>query len=266
MHKFIVFMLLFMAIPSTYQAKEAEKVKAQYPSSGKLIKNMDEQELEQVVAYAKDHNDQENFFQAYNQLISHCQDHAKIKVYKLDVADYCFQLEDYIKAGIRYEEFCLLYPGSQESEYAQYKLILCMFYTSLEADKDQDSTTKTVNLSMIFLKHAKNEKFISEIQTIYNTCRHRLFEHEVCVFDTYLKVQKFTGAQKRLEYIKTSFSDVEHIDEYVVYLEKVYDTVKNPATRPFIFKINLNDALKKSQEKQPVAPKDLHKAVSFFVA
>lgn len=231
----------------------------------KMIKNMNTEELEQAVAYFRVKKDQESLFQAYYKLINHSQDHVSIKKYKLDLADFCFEIKDFAKAHTKYEEFCLLYPGSQESEYAQYKLILCLFYLSLEADRDQNDTHKTINCITVFLKRAKNELFIQETQDIYKTCRKRLFEHEVIVFDTYLKLQKFTGAQKRLEYISSHFDDIENIDKYIVYLQNIYETVKNPATRPFIFKIKLADALV-AKPKSEKTDTDVKKTVAFFIA
>jgi len=270
MHIFSLVMLLMLGISSISDAKDAsaklsKNNKSGYPCPGKLIKNMNSDELELVIAYAEERNDHELLFQAYAQLINHSQDHEKLKTYKLNLSDFCFKIEDYAKAAQKYEEFCILYPGSQESEYAQYKLILCTFYLSLSADRDQSDTMKTINLILLFLKRAKEEKFINETETIYTTCRHRLFEHEVLVFDTYLKQKRFTGAQKRLEYIQTNFQDIANLDKYVIYLQDIYNTVKDPKTRPFIFKIKIEDALSK-KEKQPVTPKDVQKAVSFFVA
>jgi len=270
MHIFSLLMLLALSASSISDAKDAsaklaKNEKSGYPCPGKLIKNMNSEELEKVIAYAEERKDHELLVQTYNQLINHSQDHIKIKSYKLNLADFYFKTEDYAKASFKYEEFCILYPGSDESEYAQYKLILCTFYLSLSADRDQADTVKTINLTSLFLKRAKNEKFISETETIYKTCRYRLFEHEVLVMDTYLKQKKFTGAQKRLEYIQANFQDIPHLDQYMKYLQNIYDTVKDPKTRPFIFKVNLPDALVKKETK-PVQPKDVAKAVSFFVA
>jgi|GEM_PF-1274225 len=270
MHIFSLLMLLVLGLSSTCDAKDAsaklaKNEKSGYPCPGKLIKNMDSDELEKVIVYAQERNDHELLIQTYNQLINHSQDHVKIKFYKLNLADFYFKTEEYAKAAFKYEEFCILYPGSDESEYAQYKLILCTFYLSLSADRDQSDTMKTINLTSLFLKRAKDAKFISETETIYKTCRHRLFEHEVLVMDTYLKQKRFTGAQKRLEYIQANFQDIPNLDQYMVYLQNIYDIVKDPKTRPFVFKIKLEDALAKKETK-PVEPKDVAKAVSFFVA
>lgn len=245
---------------------QVAKVKKSHPVPGKVLKKMDAQELDKVITYGKETGDVDLVFKAFYHIINILQDHNQIKHYKLDLADYCFSLEDWVKAASRYEEFCLLYPGSDKSEYAQYKLILCTFYVSLSPDRDQSDTIKTLNLITHFLKRAKDQKFISEAESIHTTCRKRLFEHETVVFETLLQQQKFIGAQKRIEYIESNFQDVADLASYVAYLKELLETVKNPETRPFVVRVRLKDALQPRPTKKSVKKSDVAKAVSFFVA
>jgi len=240
------------------------KEKPVYPCAHKLIKNMNIDELKLVREYAKTIQDNELVFKTYYHLINLTTKHEEIKTYKLELADYCFQMENYTKASIVYEEFCILYPGSQESEYTQYKLILCTFNLSLSADRDQSLTHKVINLIEVFLTRAKNQKFIDETKTIFNTCKKRLFEHEAFVFETYIKQQKFIGAQKRLEYIEQKFQDIPNFDFYVTYLKNILELTKNPKTRPFKIHFDINNALIKTEKK--VHSSAIKRAISFFVA
>jgi outer membrane assembly lipoprotein YfiO len=245
----------------------AKKTKSAYPVKDKSIKEMSEDELKLIIEYAKEKKDSELAFTAFYYIMSVCQDHVRMKSYKLDLADYTYSIQSYEKAAKVYEEFCLLYPGSQESEYAQYKLVLCTFYISLEADRDQSDTTKTINLITHFLPKAKDQKYIDEAQSIFKTCRKRLFVHEVVVLETYLKQKKFTAAKKRLEYMEENFKDIVNVEKYLAYLQKAYEVVKDPKTRPFYFTLDIEDALKESKlEKKKISKKDAQKAVSFFVA
>ncbi len=243
----------------------SKKQKLQHPVPGKSLKTMTAQELAQVIEYAKAIADSDLAFKAFYHIFSALDDHNQLKTYKLDLADYCYGLDSWEKAATRYEEFCLLYPGSEQAEYAQYKLILCTFYLSLNADKDQSSTIKTINLIIHFLKRAKNPKFMSEMESIFKTCRKRLLDHEVVVLETYLKQQKFIGAQTRIDYIKQNFQDISNIEKYIAYLEEMFALVQNPNTRPFTFKLNLDSALEQKITKTP-KKSGRQKAVSFFVA
>lgn len=259
--------LLNKMFPAKVRKKSAVK-KNSYPVPGKSINKMNEDELVLVLEYAKTKQDKDLAFKVYYHLLSVCQDHTKLKTYKLDLADYCYGLQDYEKAALKYEEFCLLYPGCNEAEYAEYKLILCTFYMSLEAHRDQTDTNRTISFINHFLNKAKDQKYIDEATSIFKTCRKRLLQHEVIVFEIYLKQQKFTGAQKRLEYIEKNFNDIENIEKYFQHLQKIYTLIKDPVTRPFYFTIKLEDALldQKALAKKKITQEDVAKTVSFFVA
>ncbi|MFA5998390.1 MAG: outer membrane protein assembly factor BamD [Candidatus Babeliales bacterium] len=268
--------LLFSITPLLNQAKYNPlfgsmlvSTKPPYPCPGKLVKNMDEQELRQVLEYGKIVKDGELVHKTYFYLFKISTEQSAIKEYKLGLADYCFLQEDYEKASGCYEDFFMLYPGSKEAAYSQYKSILCSFYLSLSADRDQTATHKTISLINFFLMKETDQKFIDEVKTIYTTCRERLFKHEAHVFENYIKQQKFLSAEKRLEYIEKNFQDIKNIKEYEIYLKEMLELTKNPDTRPFLVRFDLKNALsKKASDKKEVTEKKsaLRKISSFFLA
>jgi outer membrane assembly lipoprotein YfiO len=228
-------------IKKSKKEKKSEKLK--FPFPGVLLKDMNEEQLEKTIAYAKQAQDQELAFKAYAYLISQSKSQETIKKYKLDFADYAFELQDYEKASMAYEDFGILYPGSAEAEYAQYKAILCAFLTSLDFDRDQSITHKTISLCLLFGPKAKDEKFASESLRIYKICRKRLFDHELYVFETYLKMLKFNSAAKRLEYIEKEFSDVPDHEKYITYCKEMLVLLENRKTRPFYIQLRPENAL-----------------------
>jgi len=244
------------------------KTKIAYPVPNKYVKDMNEEELNKVLEYGKNVNDSELVFKCYFYLIGMSAQQGTIKTYKLGLADYCFDREDYEKASQGYEEYFMLYPGSKEAEYTQYKSILCSFYLCLASDRDQTQTLKTISLIQFFLQRAKNEIFINEAKEIYTTCRQKLFEHEVHVFAHYISRQKFTSAQKRIEYLEKNFHDIAHVQEYITYCKDMMELMKNPQTRPFFLKFDLKNALIKKDvvkiEDEKVA--DVQKTTAFFLA
>lgn len=247
------------------KSKKAEKpAKPVYPFPKILVKDQDENQLEQTLVYAKAVDDKELIFKAFFYLISQSKSQEKIKHYKIDYADYTFGIEDYEKALMGYEEFGMLYPGSAEAEYAQYKAILCNFFLSLSFDHDQTLTQRTVSSCLLFLQKVKDEKFLKETENIYKSCRQRLFDHEVYVLETYLKLKKFSSARKRIEYIEKEFKDIANLEKYVAYLNRAFEIVKNPSTRPFIIQLDLKNAL--VEKKEQVDPSKLRRAVPLFLA
>jgi outer membrane assembly lipoprotein YfiO len=260
----LILSLSYNNIHSKYIPLFSAKAKPQYPVPSKLIKNMDEQELQQVLVYGKEVQDTELVFKTFFHLFSQSTSQESIKTYKLDLADFCFGIKDWEKASAAYEEFLMLYPGSKEFEYAQYKAILCTFYLSLSFDRDQSGTQKAIAMCQLFLQRAKEVKFIEETQTILTSCRQRLFDHEIYVLETYLKQAKVGSALKRIEYIQKEFTDIKHLSEYIMYLNELCDIVNNPKTRPFILKVDLTQALKEKKERPTKSA--LGKITSFFLA
>lgn len=234
------------------------------PCPGKLLKNMEESELEAMLPYGKAIQDKDLVLKTFFHLISQSKSQEKIKFYKIDFADYSFGIEDYDKALLAYEEFGILYPGSSEAEYAQYKAILCTFLLSLGFDKDQTNTQRTISMCLLFLQKAKNEKFITETKNIHTSCRQRLFDHEVYVLETYLKLNKTKSASKRIEYIEKEFTDIAHLAENVAYLKEAVKIVENPKTRPFNIQLNLKNALIKKEDRTSTSK--LRRTTSFFLA
>ena len=233
------------------------------PHPSQFIKDMNEQELNNMLTYAKQTDQTDFVFKIFHFLMTVTQSQDALRNYKLDLADYCYQLKDFEKASVCYEEFFHLYPGSNEAEYTQYKAILCWFYRSLAPDKDQSFTDKTLILVEDFLNKAKNKAYIQETNDIKQKCRQKLFEHEACVFETYIKHKKFKGAQKRLEYIKEHFQDIKDLDRYTAYLEKMHSIASDPH-RPFFIHFNLQDAL--SDKKESTNPEKKKKTALFFLS
>lgn len=228
--------------------QKTHKKKPQHPHPKKLIKDMSEQELVETLAYAKTTQDNEFIFKVFHALLSQSPNQNNLKNYKIDLADYCFKIKDYEKAVYTYEDFVTLYPGSQEAEYAQYKAIISSFLLCLEPCCDQSITQKTIFMIEEFQKKAKNELFIQETKEIFTKCRQKLFEHEVHVFEHYLKQKQFKSSEHRYKYIEENFQDIKHIEQYLTYMKKMTDIVKDPKRCPFIITFNLKDALNEKTE------------------
>lgn len=229
-------------VRSTGNQKNSKK-RLNNPHSNKLLKDMTEQELIDMLLYAKSLNDREFVFKVFHYLLSHSSNQNNLKSYKLDLADYCFTIKDFEKAAISYEDFSVHYPGCAEIEYAQYKCIISWFAICLEPSRDQSLTNKVIFLIDEYLRKATNKKFIEEVTTIRKKCRQKLFDHEVHVFEHYLKQKKIKSAQARQLHMQEQFKDIEHIEHYVQYCNQMIEIVKDPKRCPFFITFNLKDAL-----------------------
>lgn len=227
--------------------KNTTQTKLANPYPHILLKDMTEEQLQEMLPFTKSQGEKEAVFKVFHFLVSHSSDQNNIKNYKIDLADYCFKIKDYDKSAYCYEEFSMLYPGSKESEYAQYKAVLCWFYLSLDSNRDQSNTQKTIILIDEFLRKATNQTFIEEARTIRKQCRQKLFEHEIHVFEHYLKRKKHSSAQSRYTHMEENFKDIENLQLYLDYCKKAQEIVKDPKQCPFLIKFDIKEALGKKE-------------------
>ncbi len=200
------------------------------PYSTTPLKKLKAHELEEVYAYTQTHKmDSAFMIDLLERLIALSDNHAGVKKYKLQLADTHYAAHHIEKAAACYEEFGVLYPGSEESEYVLYKAVSCMFELSLEPDRDQTNSKKTISLVKGFLKRAKNQELIDEANIILQQCYDRLYEHEVYVFNFYAKKKNFVAAQMRLDYIaKTFIETISDLGQKVADLTAQLELKKNP--------------------------------------
>lgn len=125
----------------------------------------------------------------------------------LEIADINFDRGALKLSAEGYEKFLRLYPGDKQAEYAQYKGLLSNFYAMLEADRDQTATHNTIKLADAFL--AKNDRYkdyAGDVKSIKLSCYERLYDHEVTVFEYYLKKGSHQAAKTRLTAIKKTYN------------------------------------------------------------
>ena len=200
------------------------------PYGSTPVKKMTLDQLNEVYEYTqKNKVDLHLLANVLERLISLSDNHASVKIYKLQYADAHFQMKHIELAAAYYEDFSTLYPGSPESEYALYKAVLCMFELSLDADRDQTNTKKTIALAQEFLKRSPKPEFKEEIETTLTTCYTRLYDHEVYVFNFYIRKKNFVSAQMRLDSIPKLFDKlIPDLDNKIAELAKQLELAKNP--------------------------------------
>ncbi len=200
------------------------------PYSSTPLKKLKAPELEEVYAYTQTHTmDSPFMIHLLERLIALSDNHASVKKYKLQLAETHYAAHHIEKAAIYYEDFAMMYPGSKECEYVLYKAVVCMFELSLEPDRDQTNTRKTITLIKEYLKRARKQDLIEEANLMLQQCYNRLYDHEVYVFNFYTKKKNFVAAELRLDYIGKSFTQtIPNIDQKVEALKAQLHLAKNP--------------------------------------
>lgn len=123
----------------------------------------------------------------------------------LEMADLFFLDGDYKKAQYIYAQYCALYPGSSQQEYALYRSILSSFKSILSIDRDQTHTEDTVALTLIFLNQEHFVTYRDEVHEIQKQCYEHLFASECSICSFYMVHGKLKAAEKRLKKIRETW-------------------------------------------------------------
>ena len=185
------------------------------------MQNLKEDGALSVYTYHKNRNDKFLQVRALERLVQIATDQTILADGLLALADLYYGYQHNLeKAANMYEKFATLFPGSEQSDYASYKSIVCLFYSTLLAERDQTATTHAITLAGSFLKKTTNENYKKEVQDILKQCYYRLFESEKSIFLFYMKQKKYIAAQKRIQYIKENIIDkIENGKEEVAVLQ-----------------------------------------------
>lgn len=172
-----------------------------------------------------------------------CDDLDKIHDLMLEVADLYFDEGQLPKAEKVYNEFTILYPGSEHVEYCLYKAILCAYYATLTVDRDQTKTVGTLELTERFLQNDKMfTTYLAEVQRIDRECVTKLAEHELYVAHYYIN----KGVPSSLRAAQTRLTEVRN--KYLIKLPQVEKGLLKCEVQ--IARASNNEALCQEKEKE----------------
>ncbi|MGB8366937.1 MAG: outer membrane protein assembly factor BamD [Candidatus Babeliales bacterium] len=155
------------------------------------------------------------------QMLKLCDDIYKMAAHLLELGDLLFEGEKFEKSGKIYTEFTMLYPGNDQIEYALYRAILCSFYQTLDADRDQTKTTETIKLIDNFLDRADIfSQYKTEVYQIQSNCYQKLIASEIGICTFYIKRGSYRPAQKRLDGLQQEWlPKIPALESQVILLE-----------------------------------------------
>jgi len=135
-----------------------------------------------------------------------CTDLEALGNLMLELADLHFDIGQLNRAENLYTEFVRQYPGHTSTEYASYKSILCSFWATLDSDRDQSTTKETIERATTFLERKKVFRtYTNQVTKILTSCREKLLESEINIFNFYTKRGDYRAAKTRLENIEKEF-------------------------------------------------------------
>ncbi len=168
-------------------------------------KNSDEMKFVELKKQALTHLDKGNKRDAVfflEKMVAHHSDNQHVGLYKLMLADLYFKMSRHIQSYEMYQHFHELYPADQKAEYASYKAILSKYYQTLRTDCDSTATEQTLRLCKGHLQNPTYINYQKDVSDIENTCRKKIVDKEVYVYNFYLREGKVQSARNRLKYLR----------------------------------------------------------------
>jgi len=186
--------------------KKKAKKRAKKDTPKKAFKDLTYDDLKKAKNKLVAAGKKETAIKHIEKMIPLCNDIQELRNLTLEVADLLFDTGSRIKAEQLYTQFVQLYPGDPNIEYVSYKALLCCFWQTLDAERDQSKTKQAITLAQNFLdRSAVFTEYTDEVTNILVTSQNRLFDSEVNVFKFYLKQGDFLSAQSRLTNIEKDF-------------------------------------------------------------
>jgi outer membrane assembly lipoprotein YfiO len=136
------------------------------------------------------------------QLLKTCTNITLLSQHLLELADVLYADNQFKKAAVVYTQYCSLYPGSAQQEYALYRSILSSFACILPIDRDQTKTEETLALAETFLKQDHFKQYRDEVAHVQTKCYEHLAASECDICNFYITRNKFPAAEKRLKKIR----------------------------------------------------------------
>lgn len=153
-----------------------------------------------------------------NRMLTICSAPEELSRIRLEAADTIFELGDLEKAQLAYHDYATFYPGSEHAEYAAYKEILCIYYQTLDHDRDQTLTKEAIERSRQFLAQKTFSSYTNDVKSVRKHCILSLFEHESEIIKFYLEQNKLTAVEQRLIALREQFASSE-LNPRIITLE-----------------------------------------------
>lgn len=199
------------AVPSLLYTRYEAKTDPNPPGHiRKSIKTMSCAELESLKEYYLVTKNTTAAVPCLEQLIKICEVPQRLQELYLELADVQFELGNMDSASKYYTLYLSLYPSSPHRAYVHYRAILCKFYLTFSADRDQTRTEETLTLTQEYLNQAKTDKssyvaYIPDVEDVHKQCCRKLYDHDMYIVNFYYKKGSYQAASVHLEHAKKRY-------------------------------------------------------------
>lgn len=141
---------------------------------------------------------------------------------ELKIAEAHFLGEEYIEAGVAYEEFLKNHPNHPRVPDALYQLGLSYVYQMLNVDQDQTATVYALNAFSTLKERFPEDRRMEEVQIYIDRCLNQLAASEVQIGQFYLRTKAYAASINRLEGVLKKYPNYYERDKAYYLLGQAY--------------------------------------------
>ena len=141
---------------------------------------------------------------------------------ELKIAEAHFLAEEYLEAGIAYEEFLKNHPDSPRAADVLYRLGLSYVYQMLSVDQDQSATIYALNAFQTMKERFQEDPRMEEVQIYIDRCLNQLASSEVQIGQFYLRTKAYAASINRLTGVLKKYPNFYQRDKVYYLLGQSY--------------------------------------------
>jgi outer membrane protein assembly factor BamD len=141
---------------------------------------------------------------------------------ELKIAETHFLAEDYLEAGVAYEEFLKNHPDHPRVADVLYQLGLSYVNQMLNIDQDQSATIYALNAFTTLKERFPKDRRMEEVQIYIDRCLNQLASSEVAIGEYYLRTDSYNASINRLEGVLKKYPNYYQRDKAYYLLGQAY--------------------------------------------
>lgn len=126
---------------------------------------------------------------------------------ELKGADCNYYMENYQEALVLYHEFEDRHPTNEAMPYVMYQIAMCHYQQIDRVDRDTTGAEMAIVEFSKLLRAFPNSPYTTEARARIRAANEFLVNHEYFVVEFYLRTEKYSEAQTRLEYLLATYPD-----------------------------------------------------------
>jgi len=182
-------------VKETFQIEE--KAEVQLPAEQLIIKGMEEYNVGKYFLA----------IEYFNEILDRYPFSPQAPLAELKAADSSYYMERYEEALVLYNEFEERHPTNEAIAYVMYQKGMCNYNRIDRVDRDITGAIESIQAFEELLRAFPESPYTEEARARIRAANEFLINHEFNVVEFYLRTEKYSQAETRLNYILAMYPD-----------------------------------------------------------